>query len=66
MTWVKKTGWEVTAFYKEQMYMNNETPISEEEFCLSKKQAEKAKREWEENPDIEDVDIEEVEKEIWE
>ena len=62
MAWIKKYVYELTAFYKE----SDELPISETENYLTYEEALKAKEEWLEDPDIQEVIIsdEPIEMEI--
>ena len=64
MAWAKKRCWVVTAFYRDELYQEGETPMSEEEVFLSESKAEKCKAEFEANDDFESVYIEEEVREF--
>lgn len=66
MKWVKKKCWVVTAFYRNDLYEANETPLNEEEVFLSESKAEKCKDEYETNEDFEAVYIDEDVREFLE
>lgn len=63
--WVKKNCYVVTAFYRDELYQENETPMKEEEVFLSYVKAEKCKSEYEADDDFESVYIEEEVREFW-
>lgn len=64
-SWVKKKCFVVTAFYRDELYQENETPMKEEEVFLSESEAEKCKEEFEADSDFEAVYIEEEVREFW-
>lgn len=63
--WVKKNCYVVTAFYRDELYQEHETPMKEEEVFLSYVKAEKCKSEYEADDDFESVYIEEEVREFW-
>lgn len=66
MAWVEKKCWVVTAFYRDELYQENETPMKEEEVFLAESRAEKCKADYEADSDFEAVYIEEEVREFWE
>ena len=65
MAWVEKNCFIVTAFYRDELYQGNETPMKEEVVCFLESEAKKCKAEFEAEPDFETVYIEEGKREIW-
>lgn len=66
MAWVKKQCYVITAFYQEKLYLENETPISEEFIRFSYDEAIKCKVDCENNDDYETVMLDEDTREFWE
>lgn len=65
MAWVEKNCFVVTAFYRDELYQENETPMKEEEVFFLESEAEKCKAEFEADTDFEAVYIEEEKREFW-
>lgn len=63
--WEKRNCYVVHAWYRDELYQENETPMKEEDVVLSSAEAERLKAEYESNPDFEEVYIEEDEREFW-
>ena len=67
MAWVKKHCYVVTAWYRDELYDNNETPMNEEECVFTYEDALKLKEKYDTDEDFEDdALIEEDEREFWE
>lgn len=65
MAWVEKNCFVVTAFYRDELYQENETPMKEEKVFFIESEAEKCKEELEADTDFEAVYIEEEKREFW-
>lgn len=65
MSWVKKKCFVVTAFYRDGLYQENETPINEELICKNESDALKAKSEFKKNDDFSEIFVVEEDHEIW-
>lgn len=63
--WEKKNCYVVHAWYRDELYQENATPMKEEDVVLSYAEAERLKAEYESDPDFEEVYIEEDEREFW-
>ncbi len=63
--WKKKNCYVVHAWYRDELYQKNATPMKEEDVVLSYAEAERLKAEYESDPDFEKVYIEEDEREFW-
>lgn len=63
--WVKKNCFVVTAYYRDELYQENETPMKEEKVFFLESEAEKCKAEYEADDDFENVYIEEEVREFW-
>jgi len=64
-SWVKKNCFVVHAYYRDELYQENETPMKEEDIFFSENEAEKCKAEYEADDDFESVFIEEEVREFW-
>lgn len=64
-SWVKKNCYVVHAYYRDELYQNNEAPMKEEEVFFSESKAEQCKEKYEADSDFESVDIEEEVREFW-
>lgn len=62
--WEKKKCYVVYAYYPYEMYENNESPLYEEEICISRAEAEHIASRYRRDSDIEDVVIEEEYRDI--
>ena len=63
--WEKKNCYVVHAWYRDELYQENATPMKEEDVVLSYAEAERLKAEYESDPNFEEVYIEEDEREFW-
>lgn len=64
-SWVKKNCFVVHAYYRDELYQENETPMKEEDIFFSEGEAEKCKAEYEADDEFESVFIEEEVREFW-
>lgn len=65
MAWVEKDCFVVTAFYRDDLYQANETPMKEEEVFFSESEAEERKAEFEADDCFDSVYIEKEKGEFW-
>lgn len=68
MAWkcVKKDCYVVTTFYRDELVEDGEAPISDEDVVFSYDEDEKIKEQYEAATDVEEVFIDEDEREFWE
>jgi hypothetical protein len=64
--WVKRKCYVVKAWYRDELYESGETPMYEQDICISRSRAEKCREEYEADPDFEDVYMDEDVDEFWE
>lgn len=66
MAWVKKKCFVVTAFYRDELYQENVTPMNEEDCVFTYEDALKLKEKYDADEDFEnDALIEEEQREFW-
>ena len=65
MAWAKKKCFVVTAFYRDELYQEDKTPLNEEEVFFSESEAEDCKAKFEMNEEFEDAYISEDVREFW-